>query len=66
MAVMDLISTGQAAKIIGCTEGRVRQMLRSGEMIGQKVGERAWVVTTGEAERVRDTERKIGRPPKSS
>jgi hypothetical protein len=37
-------SVAEAATIIGCTEGRVRQLLRSQEMRGIKVNERAWLV----------------------
>jgi hypothetical protein len=55
-------SVAEAATIIGCTEGRVRQLLRSQEMRGIKVNERAWLVEVKDAERVRDTENAVGAP----
>ena len=40
---MDIISTAEAAKILSLTKGRVRQLLQSGELKGQRVG-RTWII----------------------
>lgn len=56
----DFIGTSEAADIIGCTDGRVRQMLRDGILIGQKMSNRVWLIDESEARRVRDTERRPG------
>lgn len=39
----DIISTAEAAKILGLTKGRIRQLLQSGEIKGQRVG-RTWII----------------------
>lgn len=62
MAIDDLVSVDEAAKIIGCTDGRVRQMLIEGRLEGQKLNKRAWGIRRAEAERLRDMEYGTGRP----
>lgn len=59
-------SVDEAAEIIGCTDGRVRQLLRAGELKGVKINARAWVVETKDASRVADIEHKSGRPRSNS
>lgn len=56
------ISTAGAAKIIGCVDSRVRQLLRDGKLIGERVG-RDWLVQKASAEAYRDTEHKPGPKP---
>jgi excisionase family DNA binding protein len=62
MPIDDLMNVDEAAAIIGVTTGRVRQMLRDGEMKGRKANERAWLVAKEEVQRVADEEKKTGRP----
>lgn len=62
MTVGDLLNVREAAAVIGVTTGRVRQMLREGELIGIKANERAWLVRREEAKRKADEEQKTGRP----
>ncbi len=38
------LSVEEAAAALGITTGRVRQMLREGELRGEKLNERAWAV----------------------
>lgn len=57
-----LLNVGEAATIIGCTEGRVRQMLRDGTISGKKANERAWLIPKSEANRIADSQPKTGRP----
>ena len=52
-----------AAAFIGVTTGRVRQLLRSGDLLGEKIGARLWLVDQDSAKEYRDTQRKPG--PKS-
>jgi len=61
----DAICVTAAAKIIGCTTGRVRQLLRDGALRGVKLGERAWVVSRVDAEKLGKSPAKTGRPRKS-
>jgi excisionase family DNA binding protein len=42
---MPNLTTAEAAKIIGRTPDRVRQLCLSGELVAEKVG-RDWVITT--------------------
>jgi DNA-directed RNA polymerase specialized sigma24 family protein len=60
----DAVSATTAAEIIGCTTGRVRQLLRDGAIRGKKIGERAWAVSRVDAEKLAETPAKTGRPRK--
>ena len=62
MAIPELWNVEKAAEVIGVTEGRVRQMLREGEMKGRKVNDRAWIMDPKEVERMAALEQKTGRP----
>ncbi len=65
MATVELseyCNVATAATIIGCTDGRVRQLLLAGELRGKKINDRAWLVEIRDAERVRDIEPKGGMP----
>lgn len=55
-----LISSSEAAKVIGCVDSRVRQLLRAGTLAGRRVG-RDWLVDRASAEAYRDTDRRPGR-----
>lgn len=58
----DAVSVSQAAEIIGCSTGRVRQLLRDGLIRGEKLGPRAWVVSRVDAQKMAVTPAKTGRP----
>jgi len=62
VAVKNLLSTKEAAEVIGCTEGRVCQLLRSGDLAGEKINERAWVVHRESAEKYAKRPQHTGRP----
>ena len=62
MAVGEFLSVNDAAEAIGCTSGRVRQLLIAGEMRGDKLNERAWIIPKSEVERFQDKPRRPGRP----
>jgi len=66
MTIEHYVNVQEAAAIIGCTDGRVRQMLLDGLMTGLKANERAWLIDKAEAERIRDIEHKTGRPRSDS
>jgi excisionase family DNA binding protein len=57
------ISATEAAKLIGCVDSRVRQLLRAKKLVGERVG-RDWLVLKTSAEAYRDAGHKPGRPPK--
>lgn len=61
-----LLSVSEAAKVLGCTGARIRQLLLSGELKGIKAtsAENAlWLIPEGEvAEAAKRERRKGGRP----
>ncbi len=62
----DAVSVTAAAQIIGCTSGRVRQLLRDGALRGAKLGERAWAVSRIDAEKMAHNPSPLGRPRKAN
>ena len=61
----DYLTVPQAAAIIGVTPGRVRQMLREGELIGEQVPAQEngrWLITPKEAARLAKKKPTTGRP----
>jgi excisionase family DNA binding protein len=62
----DAISVSTAATLIGCTNSYVRRLCREGQIRSQKLGERAWVVSRVDAEKMAETPQSTGRPRKSS
>lgn len=58
--ISEYCDVNEAARIIGCTDARVRQMLIAKELAGRKFYGRAWIVEIRDAERVRDTEHTRG------
>lgn len=58
----EFIAVNQAAKLIGVTVGRIRQMLLSGELEGFKPNERAWLIPRKEVERILKNPPQVGRP----
>ena len=62
MSVGNFLSVAEAAELIGCSDGRVRQMLRAKELRGQKLHHMAWVVEKRDAERMAKKTYTTGRP----
>jgi hypothetical protein len=58
----DLLNVNEAAVIIGCTPGRVRQMCRDKMIAGVKANEKAWMVPRDAAEKMAGEPSKTGRP----
>lgn len=58
----NFVSVQEAAEIIGCTVGRVRQMLIGGILKGEKLNARAWAVDRKNAEKIAKTPQEKGRP----
>ena len=57
-----LIGVKEAAAIIGCTTGRVRQLLLAGDLRGRKVTDSSWILVKQDAERyARHNPRTTGR-----
>lgn len=59
------ITTTEAARIIGCVPSRVRQLLLSAKLKGERHG-RDWMVDRASAEAYRDTARRPGRKPNTN
>lgn len=47
------LSTEEAADLLGLTDGRIRQMLRAEEIVGEKIGRRSWAIPSSEIDRVK-------------
>ncbi len=58
---MTLLTTTQAADILGIKQARVRQLILAGRLPAKKHG-RDWIIRERDLELVRV--RKVGRPPK--
>jgi excisionase family DNA binding protein len=56
------VSTTEAAEIIGVSRTRVIQLLGAGELKGEKINARAWLIERQEAERVAGKPYTTGRP----
>lgn len=57
-----LLSVSEAAELLGCTTGRVRQLLLAGVIAGQKLHERAWIIRKEAVDAYRKNRRGVGRP----
>jgi excisionase family DNA binding protein len=67
VAIQGYLSAQEAADFIGCTDGRVRQLVRANLIRGAvRVGKRALLIPVSEAERLRENPKKTGRPRKSA
>jgi excisionase family DNA binding protein len=62
MISLDLITTKEAAAIVGVTEGRIRQLHREGTLPAQKVDGRTWLYPRSEAEKLAERKSGPGRP----
>lgn len=58
----NFVSVPEAAGILGCTVGRIRQMLIAGELPGQKFNARAWAVDRKALEKAAKIPQTKGRP----
>jgi len=56
-----LFSPVEAAKILGVTEGRIYQLLQTGQMAGKKLGIKNWVIPASAIRTFLDKP-KVGRP----
>jgi hypothetical protein len=65
--IAEFVNVQEAADIIGCTGGRIRQMLTREKCIdgARKINRRAWLIPRQEAERLRDIVATVGRPRRS-
>ena len=52
LQVQNYMPTADAAAELGLTDGRIRQMLRAGEIVGAKLGT-IWAVPLAEVERIK-------------
>lgn len=67
MSTMELpaksfVSVADAAEILGCTVGRIRQLLIDGTIYGMKLNARAWAVERKSVEKLARIPQKVGRP----
>lgn len=55
MKTTDLISVAEAADIAGCCEPTIRKKLIRGELEGEKIGVRVWLVSRAAATKLATT-----------
>lgn len=60
------VSVAEAAELIGCTTGRIRQLLGKNLLEGTKLNERAWAVRLESATKYAESERHPGPKRKAS
>lgn len=51
MPVSTFVNVSEAAQLLGCSVGRIRQLLIANELRGIKANERAWLIPRDEIER---------------
>ncbi len=59
-----VLSTREAAAVLGVDSSRIRQLCLSGQLVGVKVG-RDWVIRESDLEKARDRPKR-GRPRKAT
>ena len=60
--VGQFVSVNEAAHILGCTDGRIRQMLREGILDGLKLNAKAWAIPRKAVEKAAKNTPTTGRP----
>ena len=59
------MSLRDAAILTGYSEGHLRRLLREGQLLGEKLSERLWLVDAKAAQRLAKKPYTFGRPKKS-
>ena len=63
LEIADWVSVSKAASILGCTTGRVRQLLGEKRLSGEKLdGTKIWMVSRESVEKYGEEELPPGRP----
>lgn len=62
LASIDSVSAAEAARLLGVTQGRISQMLASGQLEGYHVGRAAFITRASIEARIAESP-KAGRPP---
>jgi excisionase family DNA binding protein len=60
------VSVTEAASLLGVTTGRIRQLLRAGDLHGHKLGEKSWALDPAEITLRKLNPPKRGRPARNS
>ena len=55
MKLEDLVTVAEAAEIAGCCEPTIRKKVRNGELEGERIGARVWMVSRSAAEKLAKT-----------
>ena len=62
MALEDYLTVREAAEVVGCTTGRICQLLQDGTIAGVKFNGRAWAVVKKSAQEYARRSVNVGRP----
>jgi len=63
-AAQKRLTTKEAAEELGVTEGRIRQMMKAGIITDVEQFGKSHAISAAEIEKLKQAERKPGRPPK--
>jgi excisionase family DNA binding protein len=55
------LTVAEVASLVGMTDGRIRQLLRDGKIVGQKISPQLWLIPTSEIEKLKIPPKR-GRP----
>ncbi|HEX8736503.1 MAG TPA: hypothetical protein VF721_14330 [Pyrinomonadaceae bacterium] len=62
--VKQRLTTKEAAAELGVTEGRIRQMMKAGQIVDVEQFGKSHAISAAEIEKLKHADRKPGRPPK--
>lgn len=62
MSIGNYVSVPEAARMLGCTSGRVRQLLIAGDLKGEKLNAKAWAIQRRAVEKLAAIPQTKGRP----
>lgn len=60
--IQNLLTPREAADVIGCTVGRIYQLLQEDRLEGVKIHQRAWLIPEPEVRRFASVQQTRGRP----
>lgn len=55
------VGTGEAARFLGVTDRRIRQLIDEGTLDAEKIGDRCWLIRKAELKRVKRLRSRTGK-----
>lgn len=57
-----MVTVSEAAGLVGLTEGRIRQLIRSKELPAIQIGKKTYLIKRGDLDRIKSQPKGPGRP----